>query len=440
VTNKKTYFVTSYTVKEFAQQTSTCHVEKGRQAKRAQDRQMAPKNLFRSSKNFTDSSFDPNQIEERNSVSALKNSQNNSKIENDILTRTVKSPRHHNPLFVSETDIDSNDDTNSDDGTDSDADTDSDSNQGLLAALSNFTNQAVEVSNDQKKEAFSSSLQTIQKEPKISQSNTAKTKKRSKSSPTMSTSNLTTSSSNPTTSKSIPSMSKFNLTMSKSNLTTSTSNSTMSKSRSKSNLTKSKFNSSVSTSNLTTSSSDQTTSYSTKTISNTSARASNSTSQNGLFRQAKSPKNKPEKIQRSNQTQRSSKKEKNIPKAGNNPEKAYNDWSYIKEGYGDLLDHLDPDNPDSEVDKVVKYILDQNIRVRHFNVLCRDLSNKYSIYYSSMNHLRQNCPSDLKFGHFSRKEETLIQNRWDYLMKSANIREPKKCFEDFKKIEVQYFL
>ncbi len=48
--------------------------------------------------------------------------------------------------------------------------------------------------------------------------------------------------------------------------------------------------------------------------------------------------------------------------------KSYEDFSSIMDGYGDLLKDLLPENPDCEVDKVVKFILDKNILIRNINV------------------------------------------------------------------------
>jgi len=37
-------------------------------------------------------------------------------------------------------------------------------------------------------------------------------------------------------------------------------------------------------------------------------------------------------------------------------------------GFQELVGLLNPNDPYSEVDRVVKFILDQNIRVRHLNI------------------------------------------------------------------------
>jgi hypothetical protein len=41
---------------------------------------------------------------------------------------------------------------------------------------------------------------------------------------------------------------------------------------------------------------------------------------------------------------------------------------FHRDGFQELVGQLNPNDPDSEVDKVVKFILDQNILVRHLNV------------------------------------------------------------------------
>ena len=43
------------------------------------------------------------------------------------------------------------------------------------------------------------------------------------------------------------------------------------------------------------------------------------------------------------------------------------DWCFILDGYSNLYKHLHPDT--SEVDRVVKFILDSNIPVRGVNIL-----------------------------------------------------------------------
>jgi hypothetical protein len=354
--NKATSIFASNTGEDFARQPSTCQAKKGRQAKRARDRQLAPKHLFRCSTNLTDSSSDPNQ-----------NVQILSKGENDTLTRKfVVLPRPQKPVPVCG------------------SDTDTDSDTSIESDFENYL--------------------TL----KLQASFNIKNKQEVSKNPAMATSSLTTSLSNPTTSKSIPSRSESNSTILTSDLSRSISNSPTSKSK--------PLNS--------------TPDPSTTSTSNPSTKTPTST---------KAPRNKPEKLKRTGENKKSKKENlTNISNAGNEQEKAYDDWSYIQEGYGELLDHLDPDNPDSEVDKVVKYILDKNIRVRHLNIQYSHLS--LTRYFARCYKAEKNLAiSGVKIGRFSVQENDIIRKQWDQLMHKAKVRDSELCLEDFEKIKVCIF-
>ena len=95
-----------------------------------------------------------------------------------------------------------------------------------------------------------------------------------------------------------------------------------------------------------------------------------------LTRRPKTKKNLPKEIQPEERGLEADEKEKtgsleliDLPKAHTCNGKSYEDFSPIMDGYGFLLDHLNPDDPDSEVDKAVKFILEKNIMVRHVNIL-----------------------------------------------------------------------
>ena len=110
------------------------------------------------------------------------------------------------------------------------------------------------------------------------------------------------------------------------------------------------------------------------------------------------------------------------------------DWGTIQDGYGDLLQDLQPDNPDSEVDKVVKYILDQNIPIRYLEIKYNQFSHPK--FHQSITELKELAKSSSKFktGWFrpgKGGEGEIIKRNWRKLIKNANIFDKRKCFEDF---------
>ena len=110
------------------------------------------------------------------------------------------------------------------------------------------------------------------------------------------------------------------------------------------------------------------------------------------------------------------------------------EWCHIQDGYGHLLDHLEPDNPDSEVDKAIKYILEKNIQVRLLNVK----SSEITFVRTYGTELKKLYPN-IKIGRFTRGrtgEDGIIQRKWVELVKEASIANPKKCIEDFVNINV----
>ena len=123
---------------------------------------------------------------------------------------------------------------------------------------------------------------------------------------------------------------------------------------------------------------------------------------------------------------------------GNKPnsdgEKSYQDLTPILEGYGDLLDLLNPNDANSEVDKVVKYILCKNILVRHLNVaLSRFTASTGPEYYAQVKDF-----DFLKIGRFTHGdlgEDALLEKRWNELVEQVPIHDPKKCINDFSKLK-----
>ena len=127
---------------------------------------------------------------------------------------------------------------------------------------------------------------------------------------------------------------------------------------------------------------------------------------------------------------------KNRKKNFESQERALDSWTNIGEGFSDLADHLNPDDPDSEVDKVIKYIIDANIFVRYFNVKYNHITNILYLYTFEVKSVKKAC-STFKIGRFSRGakgEDGVIIKNWEKLVKDANIQNPLKCSKDFKKL------
>ncbi len=115
-------------------------------------------------------------------------------------------------------------------------------------------------------------------------------------------------------------------------------------------------------------------------------------------------------------------------------EKSYDSWSNIRDGFSDLEDHLNPDDPNSEIDKLVKHILDINIPIRYFNVKYGSYINLKSLYDLD---LKKSFP-DLKIGRFSRGttgEDGIIRQNWEKLVKEGQMKNPSKCIEDLMKLD-----
>jgi hypothetical protein len=115
------------------------------------------------------------------------------------------------------------------------------------------------------------------------------------------------------------------------------------------------------------------------------------------------------------------------------------DWCQIQEGYGDLLEYLEPENPDSEVDKVVNFILQKNIQIRFLDMEIQNTSKTGGGFYPIITHLAKKYPV-VKTSYFSKKDDEKIKNSWRNLIEEAEIEQPEKCFDDFILLTVIYGL
>ncbi len=118
-------------------------------------------------------------------------------------------------------------------------------------------------------------------------------------------------------------------------------------------------------------------------------------------------------------------------------EKSYDSWSNIRDGFSDLEDHLNPDDPDSEVDKLIKYILNINIPIRYFNVKHGAYTNFKTVYHLDKKGMKKAFPN-LKIGRFSRGktgDEGFIRHNWKKLVKGVQLKNPLKCIQDLKKLD-----
>jgi hypothetical protein len=118
-------------------------------------------------------------------------------------------------------------------------------------------------------------------------------------------------------------------------------------------------------------------------------------------------------------------------------ERSYDSWSNIRDGFSDLEDHLNPDDPDSEVDKLIKHILDINIPIRYFNVKHGVYTNFKTLYHLDKKGMKKAFP-DLKIGRFTRGktgEDGIIRANWEKLVKVARLKNPSKCIQDLIKLD-----
>jgi hypothetical protein len=116
--------------------------------------------------------------------------------------------------------------------------------------------------------------------------------------------------------------------------------------------------------------------------------------------------------------------------------KSLDSWSNITEAFPNLYDQLNPNDPDSEVDKAVKYIFDINIPIRHLNVRYGTLSLRF-FQKQILPKDRKNAHPLLKVGRFSpgaNGEDGIICQNWERLAKEAGLEDPPQFIEDLKNL------
>ena len=103
---------------------------------------------------------------------------------------------------------------------------------------------------------------------------------------------------------------------------------------------------------------------------------------------------------------------------------AFDDWVPIQMGFADLLPNLQPEF--SEVDKVVNYILEQNIPVRYINVV---YSGRSSV--EDVDEIKKICPKykHMRFVPGLSGDDGKILKRWKQLVIDAKIKNPEQCLE-----------
>ncbi len=122
------------------------------------------------------------------------------------------------------------------------------------------------------------------------------------------------------------------------------------------------------------------------------------------------------------------------PNSNLKTDKSYEEFSPILDGYADLLDHLNPDDPNSEVDKVVKYILDKNIPIRNVNIQLSHIgSSRNRHFYRNIRGL-----TSLKVGRYTKGkfgEDACLLKRWDELVRDVPIKDPQSFITELSHIE-----
>ena len=106
---------------------------------------------------------------------------------------------------------------------------------------------------------------------------------------------------------------------------------------------------------------------------------------------------------------------------------ALEDLVPIQMGFSDLYPHLQPEC--SEVDKIVKYILDLNISIRFLNV---KFSHKDALL--DVENLTVACPNfrHQRYSLGQTGDEGKILKRWSQLVKELSIQSPLECLKTFK--------
>ena len=121
-----------------------------------------------------------------------------------------------------------------------------------------------------------------------------------------------------------------------------------------------------------------------------------------------------------------------VKKTSMNDEPQLDSWTNLSEGFSDLVPFLNPDDTKSEVDKVVCFILEQNIPVRYVNIKYQSFTLEQVCNRPKEKlEMKQN---GIKFGRFSRGllgEDEIIKLKWENLISEAKIKNPVKCIADF---------
>jgi hypothetical protein len=143
---------------------------------------------------------------------------------------------------------------------------------------------------------------------------------------------------------------------------------------------------------------------------------------------------KPKKIPAKKPTSKPTNKKSTFESTKNDSKKYPEDFSPIMDGYGDLLDPLNPEDPKSEVDKVIKFILEKNIKVRHVNIA---LSRYTFVKTGTFSNLHKKMPL-IKVGRFSPGDfgdDDRLLKRWNELVETVPISNPEQCIVDFSKLK-----
>ena len=100
----------------------------------------------------------------------------------------------------------------------------------------------------------------------------------------------------------------------------------------------------------------------------------------------------------------------------------------IQMGYADLYEHLLPEC--SEVDRVVKYVLDLNILVRYINV---KYSHRATLEEEDISVAKKSCPNfrHRRFVPGQIGEDGKILKRLEQLFRDLSIKNPERCIQDF---------
>jgi hypothetical protein len=111
----------------------------------------------------------------------------------------------------------------------------------------------------------------------------------------------------------------------------------------------------------------------------------------------------------------------------------YDDWVPVQMGFAELYQHLNPEM--SEVDKVCKYILDQNIPIRFLNVLYNDKCA--NAVQENLDEIKEKCPNfrNFRFVNGLKHEDGIIKRLWKTLIREADVQFPQDCFQQFSELK-----